>query len=447
MPGERRRKSPLRPAKRPRGKVRSARPVEYNLLLTATLALLAFGAVMVFSASSTTRILSDGGLADSAFYLQRTLIAVVIGLVVMWAVMRVRLERIRKATPMFLGLTLFLLAAVLVAGTAVNGTKGWFVFGPVQIQPAEFLKLALVVYGAYLFAGRPDRLHSIREMGPYLLFTAASCLLMMAQPDMGTAMVAVFAAGITLYAAGARIRDLVLIGGVIGVAAMALAVAAPYRRQRLLTFLDPGGDVTGAGFQTTQAKIAIGSGGIDGVGIGNGVQKASYLPEAHTDMISAVIGEEFGLIGMVLLLVGFGAFGYAGLRIARMAKDDYGRILAAGLTGLIIVQACLNLYAVMGWAPLTGVPLPLVSYGNNSMLVTLIAVGLMLNVARGGTAGTARLSRSGRAPGGAARLRLVEGTPGKPRDGRTREHGHGRDGGRRHGGARGARRGGRRRAL
>jgi cell division protein FtsW len=174
---------------------------------------------------------------------------------------------------------------------------------------------------------------------------------------------------------------------------------------RLTGFLNPGSDVHGAGFQAAQAKIALGSGGLSGVGIGNGVQKAFYLPEAHTDMISAVIGEELGLIGVIGVVGLFGMFAYAGLKIAQKARDNYGKLLVAGLTSLILVQAIINLYAVMGLAPLTGVPLPFVSYGNSSLMASLFAVGLILNVARGGTAPLAPTSPGGRA----GRLRSVEG--------------------------------------
>ena len=423
--------------------------LEYNLLLTATLILLAFGAVMVFSASSTTRILSDGGLSDSAFYLKKTLVVAVIGLLLMHFVARRNLNAIRDKTPLFVGFTIVGLMAVLVLGTAVNGTKGWFIAGPIQIQPAEFLKLALVLYGAYFFANRPDRLTSVREMGPYLLLTAGACALVMMQPDMGTTMVALFAVAITLFAAGARPRDLGLLVGGMASFALVMALAAPYRRDRLLTFLNPDSDVTGSGFQIIQAKIAIGSGGFNGVGIGNGVQKAFYLPEAHTDMISAVIGEEFGLIGFTALIAVFGLFGYAGFRIARSAKDDYGRILAAGLTGLILVQASLNLYAVMGMAPLTGIPLPLVSYGNNSLIVTLVAIGLILNVARGGRLAAARLPVPGRGHGQTAKLRLVEPQRHRPErtaNGRTSRSAQSRYSGGRNGGPRSASRGRSRRA-
>ena len=175
---------------------------------------------------------------------------------------------------------------------------------------------------------------------------------------------------------------------------------------RLTGFLHPGADAAGAGFQAAQAKIALGSGGLFGVGIGNGVQKAFYLPEAHTDMISAVIGEELGMVGILGVVGLFGLLGYAGLRVAQKAKDRYSKLLVSGLTSLILVQATINLFAVMGLAPLTGVPLPFVSYGNSSLLVTLFAVGLILNVARGGRATAA--ARPGRASG-AGKLRVVEG--------------------------------------
>ena len=204
--------------------------------------------------------------------------------------------------------------------------------------------------------------------------------------------------------------------------------------------------MTGSGFQVIQAKIAIGSGGFSGVGIGNGVQKAFYLPEAHTDMISAVIGEEFGLIGFGMLILVFGLLGYAGFQIARRAKDDYGRILAAGLTGLILVQASLNLYAVMGMAPLTGIPLPLVSYGNNSLVVTLVAIGLILNVALGGRIAEGRAAVPGRGNGQVAKLRLVEPQRHRTPNRRTAASAQSRNSGGRNGGTRSSGRGRSRRA-
>jgi cell division protein FtsW len=278
-------------------------------------------------------------------------------------------------------------------------------------------KVALILYGVDLLASKPRRARTIEGMAPFLIVVALACMLIVVEPDLGTTMVVAFAVGATLVAAGARIRDLALIGLVLAFLALLLTVVEPYRMARLTGFLNPGADASGAGFQAAQAKIALGSGGLFGVGIGNGVQKAFYLPEAHTDMISAVIGEELGLVGIASVVGLFAMFGYAGLQVAKRARDNYGKLLAAGLTSLILIQATINLFAVMGLAPLTGVPLPFVSYGNSSLMTTLFAVGLILNVARGGTAAAARSARPR-----AGKLRVVEGGR-SPSRGRRRTSG------------------------
>jgi cell division protein FtsW len=435
-------------AKKKRTKKRSRARVspEYNMLLTATLCLLALGAVMVFSASSTTRVLQDGGLSDSAFYLKRTLMFGVVGLIIMHITARHGLKAIRDLTPILLGVSIFLLVAVLGMGTEVNGATRWIGGGFLQIQPSELAKVALILYGADLLARKPKRAQSLEGIMPFLLVAGASCLLIMLQPDMGTTMVICFSVAATLIAAGVRPAVLGKIALVIGGLALLMAVVEPYRMARLTSFLNPAADASGAGFQAAQAKIALGSGGLFGVGIGNGVQKAFYLPEAHTDMISAVIGEELGLVGIAGVVGLFGMFGYAGLKTAQKAKDNYSKLLVSGLTSLVLVQATINLFAVMGLAPLTGVPLPFVSYGNSSLMATLFAVGLILNVARGGRASAARGSTTG-----AGKLRVVEG--GRASAGqkqRSRASGarkaKGRSGGGGNGGARRTRHGGRRRA-
>ncbi|MGN6556603.1 MAG: putative lipid II flippase FtsW [Solirubrobacterales bacterium] len=420
-------------------------PVEYSMLLTATLCLLAFGAVMVFSASSTTKVLAEGGLSESAYYLKRTLIFGAVALLIMHVTARVGLEKIRNLTPLFLGGSIFLLVAVLGAGSEINGATRWIGGGSLQIQPSELAKVALILYGADLLARKPKRVRSLEGIMPFLLVTGASCLLIMLEPDMGTTMVIVFAAAATLFAAGVRPVDLGKIALVIGGLALLMAVVEPYRMARLTSFLHPSASAEGAGFQAAQAKIALGSGGLFGVGIGNGVSKAFYLPEAHTDMITAVIGEELGMAGITALVGLFGMFGYAGLKTAQKAKDSYSKMLVAGLTSLVLVQATINLFAVMGLAPLTGVPLPFVSYGNSSLMATLFAVGLILNVARGGRAKAARAST----PTGAGKLRVVQGGR-APASQRSRSSGArkakgGRSGGG-NGGARRTRHGGRRRA-
>jgi cell division protein FtsW len=406
-------------------------PAEYNMLLTATLCLLAFGAVMVFSASSTTRVLSDGGLSDSAFYLKRTLLFGAVGLLIMHLTARNGLQLVRRLTPAFLGVSLFLLLAVLLVGTNVNGSSRWIGSGFLQVQPSELAKVALILYAADLLARKPKRARSLEGLMPFLLVVGGASLLIVAEPDLGTTMVVAVAVAATLVAAGARMRDLALIGAALAFFALLMTVIEPYRMARLTGFLNPGADAAGAGFQAAQAKIALGSGGLFGVGIGNGVQKAFYLPEAHTDMISAVIGEELGLVGILGVVGLFSLFGYAGLQVAKKAKDNYGKLLVAGLTSLVLVQATINLFAVMGLAPLTGVPLPFVSYGNSSLMATLFAVGLILNVARGGTAraGKLRVVEGGRKPTGkrsrssGARSRKSGG--GSRGNGRTRRAGHG----------------------
>jgi cell division protein FtsW len=424
-----------------------SRPVsaEYNMLLTATLCLLALGAVMVFSASSTTKVLHEGGLSNSAYYLKRTLIFGAIALMIMHVTARVDLKRIRELTPLLLGVALFLLVAVLGAGTEVNGATRWIGGGSLQIQPSELAKVALILYGADMLARKPKRARTLTGLKPYLLVAAACCGLIMLEPDMGTTMVIVFAVAATLVAAGARPADLGKIALVIAGLTLAAAVVEPYRMARLTGFLHPTADPSGAGFRAAQAKIALGSGGLFGVGIGNGVSKAFYLPEAHTDMITAVIGEELGMAGIVAIVGMFGMFGYAGLKVAQKAKDNYSKLLVAGLTSLVLVQATINLFAVMGLAPLTGVPLPFVSYGNSSLMATLFAVGLILNVARGGRAGAARAST----PTGAGKLRVVQGgrAPARERSrasGARKAKSGGSGGGNR--GARRTRHGGRRRA-
>ncbi len=421
-----------RKAKGAKKRSRAAAPsAEYNMLLTATLCLLAFGAVMIFSASSTTEVLSNGGLSNSAYYLKRTLMFGAVGLVIMHLTARHGLSLVRRLTPAILALSLFLLVAALGVGSNVNGASRWIGPSALQLQPSELAKVALILYGADMLARKPKRARSIAGSMPYLLIAGFACLLILVEPDLGTAMVVAFAVGATLIAAGARPRDLGLIALGLGLVALLVTLVEPYRMARLTGFLNPGSNASGTGFQAAQAKIAIGSGGIFGVGIGNGVQKAYYLPEAHTDMIAAVIGEELGLVGILGIVGLFSMFGYAGLRVAQRAKDNYGKLLVAGLTSLILVQATINLFAVMGLAPLTGVPLPFVSYGNSSLMATLFAVGLILGVARGGTAGAGKLRvvKGGRAPA-RGRSRSSGGKSAQSRGGgggnrRPRRAGHG----------------------
>jgi cell division protein FtsW len=359
-------------------------PVEYSILYTATLCLLAGGAVMVYSASSAESLIQQG---DAAYYLKRYLVLGAVGLIALHAISRHDLRRLKALTPLVVLAGFALTMAVMVpgVGVTVNGATRWLGAGPLQFQPSEVLKFALILYAAQLLAARP---RSIETLGglvkPLLLVVGFACALLFKQPDMGTALVVCFSIGALLIAAGVPMRHLGVILGVALVLVTILAIAEPYRRARLMSFADPWADAGGAGFQAIQSMIAIGSGGLFGTGLGESVQKVFYLPEAHTDMILAIIGEELGVMGIAILASLYGMIGYAGFRTAKLARDRYSKLLAAGITSLILAQASLNFFAVMGLAPLTGVPMPFVSYGNSNLIVMLGGMGLLLNVAANG---------------------------------------------------------------
>ncbi len=288
---------------------------------------------------------------------------------------------------------LVLAAHIPHVGVSVNGAQRWIGRGPLQFEPSELMKLALVLYVATLLAKRPRSVHDLRELArPLLLVVGAACLLVFTQPDLGTAMVIAFTVAAMLIAAGMPVRKLALIAGsALGLVLM-YALVQPYARARLTSFVDPWAHASSSGFQAVQGQIAIGSGGLFGVGPGQSVQKIFYLPEAPTDFILAVIGEELGVVGVFAVLFLYGLIAYAGLRAAKAARSLYSALIAVGVTGLIVSQAVLNAFAVLGLAPLTGVPLPLVSYGSSSMVVTLAAMGLLLNVAAGATGHVRALS-------------------------------------------------------
>ena len=402
-----------------RARKRAKPPLEYSILYTATLCLLAAGAVMVYSASSAESLQSGG---DAAGYLKRYLLFGALGLLGMHLVSRGSLKVARNATPLILGAGFVLTVLVMVpgVGVTVNGATRWLGAGPVQFQPSELLKVGLIVFAAGVLASRKSVLASVGNMfKPLLLVVGAAFVILLKQPDMGTAMVICFAMFALLVAAGARMRHLATIGGTLAAVATLLAIVEPYRRERLMSFLDPWSDAGDTGFQAAQAMIAIGSGGLFGTGLGESVQKIHYLPEAHTDMILAIVGEELGLVGIAGLAALYGLIAYAGFRTAKLAKDRYSKLLASGVTSLILCQAVINFFAVMGMAPLTGVPLPFISYGSSNMVVLLGAMGLLLNVAAN--------------PGQSAGLRVVEG--GRDRGRAASGDSRGRDGGSRRAGA------------
>jgi cell division protein FtsW len=426
-------KPAARPARPARARAAASRPIEQRMLLTAALCLLAFGAVMVYSASSARNVLQGQG--DGTQFLVRFVLFGAVGLAVMHVMARRGVALLRQLTPLLLIGCFGLLLLVLVPGVgiSVNGARRWIGPGTLSFQPSELMKLALVLYVAQFLASHPRRIQTFKGMvSPIVVVTGAAALLVAAEPDLGTALVICMSVSALLVAAGVPMRYLgyLLAGGAVIV--LLLVLVQPYQQARLTAFLDPWASASSSGFQSVQGQIALGSGGLFGVGLGQSVQKAFFLPEAHTDFILAVIGEELGAVGVSAVIALFGMIAWSGLRIARAATAPYAKLLATGLTSLILCQATLNIFVVLGIAPLTGVPLPFISYGPTNLTVILAAVGLLLNVAEGNRAG----------------LQLVEparrrGATPPGRDGADAD----RDRRRRDGGARRSGAGGRRRAA
>ena len=400
--------------------------IEHNILITATLCLLAAGAVMVFSASSARSLLSGQG--DGTSFMVRYVAYGAVGVLLMQIVARKGLDLVPRLTgPLLAGAFLaLLLVKVPGVGISVNGARRWLGAGPIVFQPSEVMKLALVLYAAKLLAERPKILRRWQNLGPLGLVAGAAVLLVASQPDLGTALVICFTMAAMLVAAGMPVRWLLSATGIGSMLVLFYAMSASYRRDRLMTFLDPWAHAGSQGFQAVQGQIAIGSGGLTGRGLGESLQKNLFLPEAHTDFILAIVGEELGVIGIWGILFLYGLVAYAGLRVARNAPGTYAKLLAAGVTSLFLSQAMLNVFTVLGLAPLTGVPLPFISYGSTNLVVLLVGMGLLLNIASGGN----------------VKLRAVPDVSGSRRDGS-----HDRDRRRRDGRARGARAGGRRRAA
>ncbi|MBV9535478.1 MAG: putative lipid II flippase FtsW [Solirubrobacterales bacterium] len=362
-----------------------APPIEHRMLITATLCLLAFGSVMVYSASSPLGVMSGRGFGTGTFV--RYLVFGAIGLIAMQVLSRRGLALFdeRSLRLFLIGSCAFLLL-VLVPGVGreVNGARRWFGAGPIQFQPSELVKLALVLYAARYLADHPKRIGSglIRLITPIAIVAGPACLLIVLEPDMGTALVIMLTLAALLLAAGVPARKLALLAALVGMIALLFVLTQPYQRARLESFLHPWSSKSTAGFQAVQGQIALGSGGVFGVGLGRSVQKIYYLPEAPTDFILAVVGEELGVMGIGLVAVLYGMVGYAGFRTARRARDRYAKLLASGLTSLILCQGVLNIFVVLGLAPLTGVPLPFISYAPTNLCVMLASVGLLLNIAR-----------------------------------------------------------------
>ena len=352
-------------------------------LFTIVLLLTCIGIVMVYSASS---VAAQAQFHDGTWFLKRQLLYELLGLIGMSVAWRIHYVQLRRFTFPLLLLTLVTLVLVLVphVGRLAGGARRWLSFGgPLNFQPAELAKLALILYLANFLANRGSR---SREFGagviPPLIVLGLTAVPILKQPDLGSALILVLITFVMLFVGGARLVHLAAVGALAVPAVLGVIFRAGYRSQRLLAFLHPWRDPRGSGFHIIQSLLALGSGGLLGLGLGHSRQKFFYLPERHTDFIFAIIGEELGLIGSVVVIVLFAALAMWGYRIATRCPDRYGALLVSGLTTMLVGQAVLNIGVVSGSLPITGVPLPFISFGGSSLVLNDIAVGILLNVSQ-----------------------------------------------------------------
>ena len=353
------------------------------LLMVATGALVLLGLIMILSASSVSSFATYG---SSFLFFNKQLMWAGVGLAGFVFFSRYDYRKLKGKGFFLLPAVGILLIAVLIPGVgiAAGGSARWIGAGPLAFQPSELAKLALILFLADVFSRKEESIlqdlsHTLLPFAPVL---GALALLVMMQPDMGTTLL-MGAIGLgMLFAAGAPLRYILPMGALGAAGAVAAALSADYRRERVLAFMDPWADPLNTGYHTIQSLIALGSGGWLGVGLGASRQKWLYIPNAHTDFIFAILGEEMGLLGTLTVLGLFAFIMYLGVRIARTARDRFGMLVASGITIWIGVQALVNIGAVTATMPITGVPLPLVSFGGSSLVVSLMAMGILTNIAR-----------------------------------------------------------------
>ncbi len=348
------------------------------IVFLATLGLLSAGIVMVFSASSVTAYMRHG---DALFFLKRQLIWTIIGVGAMIAVMRIDYNNWRKWSIPLLLVTIVLLVLVLVPGVSdeISGARRWIRLGPIGIQPSEIAKLGIIVFLSAFLASKRTSQSLVYLVIPILIFSIIAGLIMM-EPDLGTTVALAGVLAIMLFAGGINLKYLMVLGAMGISSLLYLALSEDYRRDRLLSFRDPWSDPGDTGWHIIQSLLALGSGGLFGLGLGQSKQKYLWLPERHTDFIYSVIGEELGFIGCFAIIVLFFLFAWRGYRIAITAPDAFGSLMAAGITSMIVLQALINIAVVSGSMPITGISLPFVSYGGSSLGLSLVSVGILLNI-------------------------------------------------------------------
>jgi cell division protein FtsW len=350
-------------------------------LFAGVVALALFGVIMVYSASA---IVAAGENHGQYYYVARQGVWTLIGLGAMWTGMRFDYGRLRNERIAYglLALTVVLLVAVF-AFPPINGARRWIRFAGFSMQPSEISKLALAIFLARFFERRAGREGEFwLTFLPAVLVTGVLALLVVAEPDLGTALMLAVVCTVTLFTAGARLRHMALAAApaLVGVAGLLLFV--PWRLKRMVTFLNPWADPQGAGYQVVQSLLAVGSGGVHGLGFTEGRQKMFFLPFAHSDFIFAVVGEELGLFGGLAVVALFALFLWRGMRAALLAPDRFGMLLGLGIVTGIVAQALFNMSVVLALVPTKGIPLPFISYGGSSLVPTLFAVGVLLNISQ-----------------------------------------------------------------
>jgi cell division protein FtsW len=350
------------------------------IILGCVAALLAISILMVSSASLSVAEVRYG---DPLRIISHWLVYIPIGIAIMWAVSRIEPAWLMAAALPLLGLAFAVMVMVLIFGTSINGARRWFSLAGLTLQPVEMLKPVIIIYMAFYLATFPERLRSFSSgLAPMLVILGLAMLLLLLQPDFGNAVLLIAACTCMWFVGGVPLRHLT--GLVIAVVPIGIIgiVAEPYRIKRLISFTDPWADPFGSGYQLVQSMIAFGSGGISGAGLGQGIQKLFYLPEAFTDFIAAVMAEELGLGGTMALIAIFAILVWRGLQLAGRAKKPFERLLAVGCTLLIAFSFMINLGAVMGLIPTKGMPIPFVSYGGSALFGNCILAGLLLAIQR-----------------------------------------------------------------
>lgn len=358
---------------------------EGGAVLLITTMLVSVGMVMVYSASA---VMAQAQGLPPHYFLLRQMSGALVGFVALIVAAQLDYRRLRSLAWPILGFSVFLLLLTVMPGTEAlaprsNGARRWLLLGPVGIQPSEVAKLAILIWTAHLAVKKQDRLRSLTQgLAPFLLVWGLVAGLIMLQPDYSTATLTIFMAVLVAYVGGARPAHFIALGLVTGPFLWQRVTSAGYRMDRIRAFMDPAADVSGLGYQINQALIALGSGGIFGRGFGQGQQKFGFLPEPHNDFILAMIGEEWGFVGVAILTVLFIAFALVGYRIARGAADLFGSLLALGVTNLVVIQAFMHMAVNLALVPPTGLTLPFISYGRSSLIVSLAAAGILMSVAR-----------------------------------------------------------------